>query len=114
MVRTGTILLITFIRLWDLLNDQQYGFVILIYMIQDSVMDPLSSNVVDQILACVIDESVGISTMALEDGVQVAMDGLISIIYSENICIIVQFPPAWTVSPASTRRPRARLQLPPA
>jgi hypothetical protein len=92
MVRTGTILLINFLRLWDLLNDQQYGFVVLICMIQHSVMamKTLILNVVDQILACVIDESVGISTMALEDGVQVAINGLISIIHSENICIIVR------------------------
>ena len=76
MVRTGTILLIKFIRLWDLLNDQQYGFVVLIYMIQYSVINSSISNVVDQILACVIDESVGIS-MALEDGVQVAKKTLI-------------------------------------
>ena len=92
MVRTGTIILINLLRLWDLLNDQQYGFVVLICMIQHTVMamKTLILNVVDQILACVIDESVGISTMALEVGVQVAINGLIPIIHSENICIIVR------------------------
>ncbi len=91
MVRTGTILLTIIIRLLDLLNEVQYGFVRLICMTRHTVWTMYKMNVVDQILTCVIGASVGRLIVDKEDGVQVALSILARTRYSENICTI-----AWT------------------